>query len=129
MPNEDMIIKLSLLEQQSEELKKRLETINSQISDLESLKASLEKLEKNKEILSPLGRGIFIKTEVRDDELYVNVGNKVIVRKGFKDTAAIIEKQVKELEEIKIVTSGQMDEITCLLQGLMQEASTQVQDQ
>jgi len=120
---EELIIKLSLLEQQSEEIKQQLEAINGQVSDLESLKLSLEKLGKDKqEMLANLGRGIFLKTKIDDDKLFINVGSKILVRKSFPEAVEIIANQISEMENMKNELNGNMEEINANLQGLIEEA-------
>ena len=103
MAKEELLIKLSLLEQQANEQAERIQAVDSQINELESLKLSLKKMEKSKgrEMLAPLGRGIFLKTEVKDDKVFVNVGHKTLVKKTFPEAAEIVDTQVREMENLK----------------------------
>ena len=111
MANEEILFELSMLEQQAQELKQQIEQVNSHLNDLENLKLGLIKLEqtKEKEILAPLGRGIFIKSEAKEDEVFVNVGSRIVVKKSFKGAEEIIEKQISELERVKVEIERQME--------------------
>lgn len=124
MAKEELLIKLSMLEQQANEQAEKIQAIDNQISELESLKLSLTKMEKSKgrEMLAPLGRGIFIKTEIKDEKLFVNVGNKTIVKKTPKETEEIIESQIKEMQEVKHHLMHNIQEINHQLQSLVEEA-------
>lgn len=124
MAKEEIIFKLSMLEQQANEIKQQIEAVNSQINELENLKSSLGKL-KQGEILAPLGRGIFIKTKLEDDKVLVNVGSNVMVRKTPGETAEIISQQVDEMEKIKIRLLENIEEINHQLTDLVQEAQKQ----
>ena len=129
MAQEELLIKLSLMEQQSEEAKKQIEQVEEQIKDLEALKLSLEKLghgkEKDKEMLANLGRGIFLNTKINDNKVFVNVGSKILVRRSFPEAAEIINKQISELQEIKHQIMHNIDAINSNLQELVEEARRQ----
>lgn len=124
MANEDLMIQLSLLEQRSEEVRQQIETVEEQAKEMDALKSSLEALDKNKngEVLANLGRGIFVKTQVGDDQVFLNVGSKTFIRKSFKDAAEIVEKQVSELGEIKHHLMHSLEDINLNLQSLVEEA-------
>jgi len=124
MAKEELLIKLSMLEQQANEQAEKIQAIDNQISELESLKLSLRKMEKSKgkEMLAPLGRGIFIKTEIKDERLFVNVGNKTIVKKTPRETEEIIESQINEMEGIKHHLMHNIQQINQQLQSLFEEA-------
>ena len=127
MASEELLIKLSLLEQQANEQAEKVQAIDNQISELESLKFSLKKMEKSrgKEMLSPLGRGIFLKTEVKDDKVFVNVGSRTLVKKTFKEAAEIVESQIMEMESLKHQLMHNIEEINEHLAGLLEEAQKQ----
>ena len=124
MDKEEILFKLSLLEQQSQEIKQQVEIVDSQISEMENLKLSLNKLEKSKEkeILAPLGRGIFAKSELKSDKIFVNIGSRILVKKSFIEAAEIIEKQVNELNGIKDELLKRAEEINSNLYELIQES-------
>lgn len=124
MANEEIIMKLNMLEQAAEERKQQIEEIDRQVLDIISLRQSLDKLGKEKEILTSLGRGIFLNTKVNDDKVFVNVGSKVLVRKNFSEAGEIIEKQVAELERVKKELVESIGEINTRLYSLLEEAQS-----
>ena len=124
MVKEELLIQLSMMEQQANEQAEKIQAIDNQISELESLKLSLKKMEKSKgrEMLSPLGRGIFLKTEVKDEKVFVNVGSKTLVKRTFPEAAEIVDTQVKEMENLKHQLMHNIEEINQALAGLLEEA-------
>jgi len=124
MAKEDYLLRLSLLDQESNRLQEQLQVVNREISELESLRLSIEKLDKTKEkeILANLGRGIFIKSEVKEKELFVNVGSNVVLKKKPQDTIKIIDKQISQLDELKQNLLGEIEKINSKLQELVEEA-------
>lgn len=121
---EELLMQLSMLEQQANEQAEKIQAIDNQINELESLKLSLRKMEKSKgkEMLAPLGRGIFLKTEVKDEKVFVNVGSKTLVKKTFKEAEEIVDAQIGEMERIKAGLLGNIEEINQRLSGLVEEA-------
>lgn len=124
MANEELIMKLSYLEQQSEETKKQIENVDEQTGEMESLKLSLQKIEnkKNGEILANLGRGIFIASKIEDRKVFVNVGSKILVRKSLPDAVEIVDKQINELGEIRHQLMHNLEHINSNLQRLVEDA-------
>ncbi len=128
MAKEEIILKLQMLEQQGEERRQQIEELEKQKADMAGLKDSLKALEEKKsgEILSNLGRGIFIKTRVEDEKVFVNVGSKTLVRKSFQETREIIDKQLTEIERVKVELIRNIEEINLHLYSLLEEAQKEV---
>ena len=113
MAKEELIYKISLLQQKAEEIGKQIEAVMKGLQELETIRKTLENLEgkKGKEVLANVGRNIFIKTELKDEELFVDIGNKKIIKKNIKDTVVLINEQMKELSMIREHLEEQMDVI------------------
>ena len=124
MAGEEILLKLNFLEQRAGERKQQVEELEKQTADLSSLKDSLKEISKKKseEILSNLGRGIFLKTRVDDEKVFVNVGSKTIIRKTFQETSDLIDKQLEEIERVKSELMGIIEEINGELMRLLEEA-------
>ena len=73
---------------------------------LDELKGS-----EGKEILAPIGRGIFAKTKLISEELTVDVGGGNFVKKSIANTKKIIEEQVNKLEDVKIELNDNLEKI------------------
>ncbi len=103
MEHEELIQRASILQRQSEETEMNLRFINQQISELEEFKEGLQFLEthKGKEMISSLGRGIFVKSSRTEDKFFVEVGAGIVVKKSAGEIREIIEGQVKKFREAK----------------------------
>ena len=126
---QELIFKLSMYEQQIRNLQQQLEAVEKGILDMNNLNLGLDELigSKDKEILAPIGRGIFVKTKLLSEELTVDVGDKNFVKKGIPDTKKIITEQIKKLEEIKKELNDSLDslsqEMTSMINGIQEENS------
>jgi prefoldin alpha subunit len=127
MVKEELLMRLSMLEQQANEFAEKIQAIDNQTNELESLKLSLIKMEKSKgrEMLAPLGRGIFLKTEVKDEKVFVNVGSKSLVKKTFSEAAEIVDEQISSMNEIKHQFMHNIEHINGQLSSLVEEAQKQ----
>lgn len=121
--NEEYIVRLSVMQQQAEKIQEQIELVNSQMQDLDSLKSSLANLDKG-EILANIGRGIFVKAEIKNKDLYVNIGEKVVVKKNTEETQDMIGKQMINLENIKNQLLDDLQGINRQLQSLINETKT-----
>ena len=120
--NEEAILKATALEKQYNELQENLHLVNNQISELEQFKESLEFLIKSekKEILSSLGKGVYIKTTLEDrNELFVGVGTNVIVKKTPEETLKLVGNQITKLKEASTQISFQLENYARQLQDLI----------
>jgi len=122
MAKEDYLIKLSMMQQEAEKLQEQVGIINQQIAEFEVLKLSLSNIGENKEILANLGKGVFVKSEIKDKELFVNIGQGIIVRKNVDEACKIIDKQISELGELKRNILHEVEKINSNLQELLEEA-------
>lgn len=95
--------KIGLFEQQARVLQQQLQAVEESIVDITSLGFALDELKnsKGKEIMAPVGRGIFIKANVVSEELLVDVGQRNFVKKNIEETKKIVEDQLVKLGSIK----------------------------
>ncbi|MEK6820408.1 MAG: prefoldin subunit alpha [Nanoarchaeota archaeon] len=124
MKKEEYLLRLSMLEQEANKIEEQIGIINQQISELEVLKLSLKNLSRTeeKEVLAPLGRGIFFKSELKEKELFVNVGREVVVKKSPEETAEIIEVQVSQMRAIKEHLISNITEVRMQLEDVVEQA-------
>ena len=111
--NQELMIKLGMFEQQIQQLRQQLQAVEESIIEITSLNYGLDELEGSagKEILAPMGRGIFVKTKLLSDKLTVDVGGKNFVNKSIPETKKIIENQIKKLNKIKEDLNGNIEKI------------------
>ena len=100
---QELIFRLGIFEQQIHQLQEQMDAVEKGINDLGSLSFGLDELKGStgKEILSPLGRGIFVKAEIASEDLTVDIGGKNLVKKSISETKEIIEDQIKKLIAVK----------------------------
>jgi len=110
---EELMYKLSIYEQQIQQLQQQLEAVEQAIIEMNSLVLGLDELvgSKDKEILAPIGRGIFVKTKLISEDLTVDVGGKNFVKKSIPETKKLIEDQIKKLEDVKKELEDNLEEI------------------
>jgi len=110
---EELMQKFGMYEQQIQQLQQQLEAVEQAIVEMSSLVLGLDELigSKDKEILAPIGRGIFVKTKLVSEDLTVDVGGKNFVKKSIPETKKLIQTQVEKLEEVKKELEGNLEEI------------------
>ena len=120
---EELMQKLGIYEQQIQQLQQQLEAVEQAIIEMNSLLLGLDELvgSKNKEILAPIGRGIFVKTKLLSEELRVDVGGKKFVNKSIPETKKLISEQVVKLEEVKTELNENLEDINKELTAVFME--------
>jgi len=118
---QELVMKLQQGYGQSREIEEQLNIIEEQLVQLEEFKRNLNDLDKTKEneILASLGKGVFIKSDIKDKKLYVDVGSNVFVRKSPIMAIETVDEQLKRLGEMKIQLSTQIESIHLDLQGII----------
>lgn len=121
--DQETMLKASFLERQTNELEQYLEFIDSQINELELFKENLAVLStsEEKEILSSLGKGVFLKGNMTEKKLFVEVGSGVVLRKTPEEAGETISFQVKRLKELRIQGLSQLDSTRTQLSDIMEE--------
>src|SRR3989344_1064205 len=110
---EELAAKLGMYEQHIRQIQQQFQAVEESIVELNSLDFGLDEIKNSvgKEILAPIGRGIFVKAELKSDDLTVNVGDKNFVGKSILETKKIIKEQMKRLNETREELEKRMDEI------------------
>ena len=97
--------KMQILEQQIVQVQKQLQQLENQLIDLEMTKESIDELKKSKkgdEMLSMLSPGIFIKTNLtNNDDVIINVGANIAVKKKTSEAKKMIDEQIEDVKEIR----------------------------
>ena len=93
----------SLLERQMQETQQHLELVDRELNELQTFSENLGFLSasKEKQIISSLGKGVFIPAELKEKTLLVEIGAGILVKKTPQETQSIIEIQIKKLQEAK----------------------------
>lgn len=124
MEQQEYMMKLQMIQQEAQALEEKLQTIDQQIQEMEAIKASLIEIDKkdSNEFLANLGKGIFIKTEIKEKELFVNIGKNTLVKKDPKETITIIEDQTQRLFIGKEEVMGRIEQIQQEMHAIIMEA-------
>jgi len=101
--DEELNKKFMVYEREIRQIQEQLQAIEQAILDMNQINIGLDEIKgkKDLEILSPIGRGIFVKAKTVSDELTVDVGEGNFVKKTIPETKEIISEQAKKLEEMK----------------------------
>jgi len=109
---------LQMIEQQLKAFQNQIFKMDEQVVEIRLAMENLEELkstQKGKEILVPLTQGIFIKSELKDNEkLIVNVGANITVEKTIEETKDLLKKQIGEISKYK-------EELESTMQGFEKE--------
>ena len=122
--NRDFVYKLAIIEQQVQQLQQQLQAVEQGIIDLNSLNFELDELvgSKEKDILSPIGRGIFTHTKLVSEDLIVNVGKGCLVKKSISETKELIKRQIENLDKVRRELNENLDDVGVEFEKVIQEA-------
>jgi prefoldin alpha subunit len=111
MEKSEYLMKLKIIEQEANEREKQLNLFEEHLKDLEEIKKALKELEENndKEIFANIGKGVYISAELKNKELLVETGNRVLVKKSIPQTIDLIEKQIEKINSEKIKVLGSIE--------------------
>ncbi len=103
MVNQEYLIQLSMIEQEANKFEEKLKIIEQQSVELQTLQLSLDEIKESTDgkILAGLGKGIYLETEVKNKDVFVNVGGNTILKKSIDETKNIIGEQIQKLEKAK----------------------------
>ena len=102
---DQLLYLLELYEAQAKTLNDQLRLIELQLTEFKSAKELLDSLPTmslDKEVLFPIGGGVYIKGKVADSEtVLLDVGADVLSESSVKDAADIATKSINELTDAK----------------------------
>jgi len=120
---QELMFKLSMFEQQIQQLQQQIQAVEQGIVEMNTLSIGLDELKgsEGKEIMAPIGRGIFAKTKLVSEELTVDVGGGNFVKKSIPNTKKIIDEQVNKLKDVKKTLNDNLEKISRELVNVMEE--------
>ncbi|MFA7707802.1 MAG: prefoldin subunit alpha [Candidatus Pacearchaeota archaeon] len=131
---QQQIIQMQALEQEADALNQQLQMIEQNLSEIQELKVGLEEIEKkeNKEILTNLGKRIYLPVEIKDKNLFVEVGKGNFVKKTIPETKELIEEQIKKLiigkEDVVRNLDDLQEQANNLMQGFIQKGQNKEEE-
>jgi prefoldin alpha subunit len=113
MDQQELMIKFQAFEQQIQQIQQQLQAVEQGTMELNSLNLGLDELvgATGKEIMAPIGRGIFAKAKLLSEDLLVDVGEKNLVTKNIPDTKALIQGQIEKLGQVRVDLDRAMEDI------------------
>ena len=113
-PSQELMFKLSMFEQQIRQLQQQLQAVEQGIVEMNTLSIGLADLvgKKGKEIFAPIGRGIFAKAKLESENLNVDIGGGNFVQKSIPETKKIIEKQIRQLGDVKKELENNLEKVS-----------------
>jgi len=123
MENQEILFKLSMFEQQLQQLQQQLQAVENGITELNSLSLGLNELpgSKGKEIFARIGRGIYAKAKIISEDLVVNVGENNFVKRSVPETKKMIEEQTVKLKEVGKELESNIESVSSDFTKLAQE--------
>ena len=76
-------------------------------------------------MLASLGKGVFIKSDIKDKKLFVDVGSGTLVRKTQKEAVNTVDEQINKLTAMKNELSMKLGVMNDDLQKLMQNVQAE----
>lgn len=96
-----------------------LEQVEASLMNLKKTKEDLEEFEKEKgnQVLAPIANGVYVEAEIKNKDLFVNVGSDVVCKKSVSEAIQIIDNQQKEVLEDQNKIIQKIEECYSLLQN------------
>ena len=124
---QELYMQLQMIQENAKQIYKQLQMAESQLMELVMTIQSLDEFRQIKEkteIFVPLNSGIFARAELKKaDELLVNVGANVAVKKDISSTKKLVERQLEQLRDIRERMASDLKKLT--MQGGMIEEDLQ----
>jgi len=123
---QDLQFKFGMLEQQIMAIQQQLQAIEQALLEMSSLNLGLDEIKTGREILAPIGKGIFTKAKLVSEDLTVDIGGKNYVKKSVSDTKKLIQEQIEKLEEVKGNLNSELEKINEEITNVMIEHQRKV---
>ena len=106
-------VEYQMMEQQFKQMQEQLEKFDQQASEISAISRQLDELKgcrKESDTLVPVANGIFVKGRIIDtDEVVVNVGAGVAVKKTVDETKTLLQSQAAEIENYRMQVAAQIE--------------------
>jgi len=111
---QQMMLEFNILENQAKQVEQQLILIEQQLAEFQILQQSLEdtKKVKNQKVLSPISKGIFFESEVKEiKEVFLDIGSGVVLKKDIGKANEIVENQKKKFIDARNELSAELNKI------------------
>lgn len=109
---QELVFQASYLQKQMSMLQEQLSFLDGEILELGLFNKNLTEIAhaSEKEIFASIGKGVHLKSLMKEKEFLVEVGSQVLVKKSPEETSKIINNQIKKLADAKSSLSGKLEE-------------------
>ncbi|MFX1397426.1 MAG: prefoldin subunit alpha [Promethearchaeota archaeon] len=121
---EQQIYQFQYLKEQRDGLSQNLGLINASLQNYMTTKATVENLknlEKNEEVLLPIGGTIILNAELKDSKkILTYICQDVVIEKKLDETIEFLDKIIEQHENQIKFLSNQLSQLDLTLQGMSQ---------
>ena len=100
---EQLAAEYGALAQLLEDVRRRVDILNTTLAELSAAKSALEEvssLSEGEELLVPLGAGIFVRAKLAGkDKVLVTLGANIMVEKALEDTRKYLEEREQKVRD------------------------------
>ncbi len=125
---QEKYLELQVLNSQIRQINQELSLLDSQLIEVKRVEENLEDLKEvklNTELLTSLGPGIFIKTNLKDNkEILVNIGVDVVIKKDIDSAMDYVKKQGDKIESVIKEIEQELNRININGEKLQEELNT-----
>lgn len=119
---EKAVMEFNLFNAKLQELEQQLQLIEKYVAELQATSSALQQLketEKDKDMLAPVGQGIFVKSKLQDNkEVMVDIGAKVFANKSVDEARGIIDKKSVDFMALREKIGEQIEAVLCKMQEI-----------
>lgn len=122
---QEKYVELQLLSMQIKQVEEQLNLLDQRTMEMINLQESLHRLhelKQNSKAFVPLGQGIFASGTIDNtNEVLLNVGASVIVKKNTHEAEETVAKQINQLEDLTLELSHSLKEFAIKAQAVEAE--------
>ena len=126
-----MYLELQLLDEQMKQVQKQAVALDEQLVELNNTLQALDDFNKTDigtNILVSLSPGIFTNAELKNNkELYVNVGNNIIVKKNVAETKELLKKRLDAISKYREAILVELQKMNAKAVNIEQEINKKIQ--
>ena len=126
-----MYLELQLLDEQMKQVQKQAVALDEQLVELNNTLQALDDFNKTDigtNILVSLSPGIFTNAELKNNkELFVNVGNNIIVKKNVAETKELLKKRLDAMNKYRDTVLVELQKMNAKAVNIEQEINKKIQ--
>ncbi len=122
-----MYVEAQIVHQNMKQHSEQIQKVEEKLGELAILLEALDGIRENTgKLLPTLGGGVFLNAEIKETEnVYVNVGANIIVKKKTAEVKKMLEQQVGELEQYKMQIATQFEQLQRHMQHIQEKLSAE----